>query len=89
MTRYPTLSVDFLSVGHHGSLSSSSEVFLDQINARAAFISVGKNNHYGHPNEEVLSRLKNRKIVIFRTDKQGAIHFFYQEEEKMIQTMLQ
>lgn len=87
--RYPNLSVDFLKVGHHGSLSSTSPEFLDNIKAKGAFISVGKNNRYGHPNDEVHSRLKERKMVIFRTDKQGAIHFIYQEEEKMIRTMLQ
>ncbi|MCI8655601.1 MAG: hypothetical protein HFJ48_07060 [Clostridia bacterium] len=47
-----------LKVGHHGSNSSSSQEFLNKVNAQIALIGAGKNNTFGHPNTGVLERLK-------------------------------
>lgn len=66
-------NIDFLKVSHHGSKHSTSESFLDKLNPREAIISVGKNNSYGHPNQEALDRLIKRKINIRRTDEMGDI----------------
>lgn len=65
--------VDVLKVGHHGSRTSSSDMFLDKINPEYAVISVGKNNQYGHPHKETLDKYKERKIATYRTDIQGTI----------------
>ncbi|MBT2636474.1 DNA internalization-related competence protein ComEC/Rec2 [Bacillus sp. ISL-39] len=65
--------IDVLKVGHHGSKYSSSELFLERTNPDIAVISVGEKNRYGHPGEEVIKRLEERGIQIFRTDKDGAI----------------
>ncbi|WP_235425119.1 DNA internalization-related competence protein ComEC/Rec2 [Heyndrickxia ginsengihumi] len=67
--------VDILKVGHHGSKTSTSEAFLNQLSPSIAVISVGKHNRFGHPNKEVIERLKAHHIVIYRTDEQGAITY--------------
>lgn len=71
--RYPQLRVDYLKAGHHGSNTSSSAAFLDHIQPKVAFISVGKNNRYQHPHRETLTRLEDREISYYRTDIQGAV----------------
>ncbi len=47
-----------LKVAHHGSKTSSSEEFLKAVKPKITLIGVGKNNKFGHPNEEVLSRIE-------------------------------
>lgn len=64
-----------LKVGHHGSKTSSSEDFLKAVNAKCAVISVGYGNNFGHPRHEVLERLNNLGVKIFRTDIDGLIKF--------------
>lgn len=67
------LRADFLKVSHHGSKYATSDEFLEVVKPQAAIISVGKNNSYGHPNEEVLQRLRKRAVEILRTDERGDI----------------
>lgn len=62
-----------LKVGHHGSSTSTSQEFINQIKPQYSIISVGANNRYGHPQNEVLSVLKNS--TIYRTDINGNIIF--------------
>ena len=71
--KYNLQNIDVLKVGHHGSNTSSSKIFIDEINPKYSIISVGKNNRYGHPNDSVLDNLDNSKI--YRTDKDGSIMF--------------
>lgn len=66
------LKADVLNVGHHGSLTSTSDELLDAVRPTIAVIQVGRNN-YGHPREEVLDRLKEHKITVFRNDFNGAV----------------
>ena len=54
LDKYNLSSVDVLKVGHHGSKTSSSKEFINEINPKNSIISVGKNNRYGHPKESVL-----------------------------------
>ena len=76
--KYPQLTIDVLKAGHHGSKTSTSEMFINQIKPRVALLSAGENNRYGHPHKEVLERLKS--TAVYRTDKHGAITYqFYQE----------
>jgi competence protein ComEC len=66
-------AVDVLKVGHHGSGTSTSSTFLAAIKPKAAVISAGKHNRYGHPSPAVIKRLEEQGVTIFRTDTQGAI----------------
>jgi competence protein ComEC len=62
-----------LKVGHHGSNSSTSYVFLREVLPAYAVISVGADNPYGHPSEQVLSRLRDAGTAVYRTDLQGDV----------------
>ena len=67
------LSATVLKVGHHGSRNSTTYPFLREIMPEYAIISVGKDNTYGHPTEDVLSRLGDAGAKVYRTDIQGDI----------------
>ena len=84
LDKYNLSDIDVLKVGHHGSKTSSSIEFIDKINPKCSIISVGKNNRYGHPNEEVLDNLKDSKI--YRTDKDGSIMFKIKNNKLRIET---
>ena len=71
----PTLDIDILKVGHHGSKTSSSLEFLKVVTPKEAIISCGKNNIYHHPNEETLENLKKVNAKIRRTDIEGSITY--------------
>ena len=82
--KYNLQDIDVLKVGHHGSKTSSSQSFIDEINPKYSIISVGKNNRYGHPNKEVLNNLKDSKI--YRTDQDGSIMFKIKKNNLEIET---
>ncbi len=67
------LDSDVLKVGHHGSRTSTSQNFINEVQPLLAVISVGEKNRYGHPNEEVLEVLEKYDIKIARTDLEGDI----------------
>ena len=64
-----------LKVGHHGSNTSTCYQFLRAVYPKYAVVSVGKDNTYGHPTDEVLSRLRDCGTSVFRTDNNGTIIF--------------
>ena len=66
--------VDILKAGHHGSKTSTTKEFLSAASPEYSIIEVGKNS-YGHPTQEVLSRLASIGSQIFRTDRDGTIKF--------------
>ena len=67
------LSADVLKVGHHGSSTSSSYRFIREVMPKYAVISVGTDNTYQHPHEEVVSRFEDAGSTILRTDLSGDI----------------
>ncbi|MHC9542349.1 MAG: DNA internalization-related competence protein ComEC/Rec2 [Vulcanimicrobiota bacterium] len=67
------LKSDLLKVGHHGSATSTSVPFLDEVSPRYAVISCGWKNRMGHPSPDVVERMRSRGIKIFRTDCDGAV----------------
>lgn len=70
-----SLHVDILKAGHHGSKTSTGETFLERLSPKVSIISVGENNRYGHPSPEVINRLEEKRVQMFRTDTQGSIKF--------------
>lgn len=82
--KYNLQNIDVLKVGHHGSKTSSSKSFIDEINPKYSIISVGKNNRYGHPNDSVLDNLNDSNI--YRTDINGSIMFKIKNNKLQIET---
>lgn len=62
-----------LKVGHHGSSSSTSEIFFDAVSPNLSIISLGINNKYGHPHKNILSLLTSKNTEVYRTDEDGTI----------------
>ena len=71
LEKYNLKNITFLKVGHHGSNTSSSKEFINEIAPKYSLISVGRNNRYGHPKIEVLDNLLQSNI--YRTDLNGGI----------------
>lgn len=69
------LAADLLLVPHHGSKTSSSEVFLDAVAPRIALVQAGYRNRYGHPAPEVLTRYGARGITVYDSPRCGAAHW--------------
>ena len=67
--------VQILKTAHHGSRTSSSEVFLDRLKIRLAVVSYGEGNSYGHPSPETMARFREQGIAVLETGKKGAITF--------------
>lgn len=65
------LQATILKIAHHGSKTSTTDDFLKTVSPKIALIGVGKNNKFGHPNEQVIERLKANKVKIYRTDEDG------------------
>lgn len=84
LKEYELPNIDILKVGHHGSRTSSSKEFIDELNPKYALISVGENNKFNHPNKEVLENLNNSKI--YRTDQDGSIMFKIKNNKLKVET---
>jgi len=67
------LKADVLKLSHHGSKTSSAAAFLDAVSPSVGVISCGLDNSYGHPHSEVMERLAQRDIEIYRTDLMGTV----------------
>ena len=64
---------DILKAGHHGSSTSSSKKFLEQVKPSLIIISCGKDNDYGHPHKETINRYNEIGATVYRTDESGDI----------------
>lgn len=67
------LDADVLKVGHHGSITGSSEKFLEKVSPKISLVSAGIKNKFGHPSEIVLKRLEQINSKILRSDSSGAV----------------
>lgn len=67
------LKANVLQVGHHGSSTSTSYLFLNAVLPEMGVISCGVNNKYGHPHEETLSILRDAGVDVYRTDLLGTV----------------
>lgn len=70
------LDIDVLQVPHHGSITSSTEEFINNLSPKYALIPVGKNN-YNHPDQEVINRLIRANSIVLDTHHDGTITFNY------------
>lgn len=80
--------VDLLKAGHHGSKGSSGEQFLEKIRPKAAVISCGRDNSYGHPHQEVLERMEAIGCRYFVTARHGAVIAEYKDGRASLSTWL-
>ncbi|WP_175990976.1 DNA internalization-related competence protein ComEC/Rec2 [Bacillus sp. Marseille-Q1617] len=69
------IDASVLKIGHHGSDTSTSEEFLEEIGPSVAVISAGRNNRFGHPHPDVIRRLKNQEVMIHTTAEHGALTY--------------
>lgn len=69
------LKCNILKVGHHGSDTSTTNAFLEAVDPDIAVISCGEENKYGHPKPEILEKLTEAGVKVYRTDKDGSIIF--------------
>ena len=82
------LKSNIIKIAHHGSKTSSTDEFLELVNAKEALIGVGKNNKFGHPNQETLEKLEAKKIRIYRTDENGEINIITDGNKYRIKTKM-
>lgn len=73
LKEHKNLKANVLKLGHHGSNSSTSEPFLKAVDPSIAIVSCAKNNKYGHPHKETMTKLKNSKVKVYETFKDGDI----------------
>lgn len=73
---YNLESVNFLKVAHHGSSSSSTESFIEEVSPDVGVISCGYKNQYGHPHQSTLDTLNKFNVKTYRTDENGDLTFY-------------
>ena len=80
------LQADVLKTAHHGSKTSSGDVFLRAVNPKVAVIQSGAGNRYGHPTKEALFRLEAAGAKIFRNDQNGTIRIISHDQKLKVFT---
>ena len=93
ITRRAIPQSTILKVAHHGSATSTTPEFLAVASPQIAVISVGADNDFSHPNDEVVQRLKDKLGAenIYRTDEGdtdevGTIEFITDGEKLWVET---
>lgn len=82
---YPQLeNITILKAGHHGSKTSSSELFLQKIMPQLTIFSSGKNNRYGHPHKEVIERFQSLDLKMLNTADLGTVEITVDQEEMKV-----
>jgi competence protein ComEC len=82
-------NITILKAGHHGSKTSSSIEFINQLNPELTIFSAGKNNRYGHPSQEIVDRFKEKNIPTLTTADVGSVHVRYYKEEMTTRTTVE
>ncbi len=83
------LAANVLVVPHHGSLTSSTEAFIDAVRPAMAIFTVGYRNRFGHPKDEILERYRARGIKTWRTDESGALDLRFGADGLSLQSQRQ
>lgn len=82
-----SFQVDILKVAHHGSATSTSNQLLVHFKPEYAIIQTGRIKQFGFPHKEVIDRLKEHNIKIFRTDVNHTIIYQYHQKKSIIKTL--
>lgn len=85
LKRYPTLKINILKNGHHGSKTSSNPQFIEQIQPHLAIISAGRNNRYHHPDQSTLDTLNKLNIPYLSTARDGMIKITVDQKKLKIE----
>ena len=80
-----SLQSDVLKIGHHGSRTSTAQMFLEEVRPEYAVISAGENNRYGHPHVEVTDMLFNSRVKTLNTAEEGTITFLSDGEKVWVE----
>jgi competence protein ComEC len=75
LTHGRVAAVTLLKIGHHGSRTSTTQEFLDAAAPKDAVVSVGRGNTFGHPRYEVIERIAEAQVKLYRTDQFGLTTF--------------
>ncbi len=75
------LTCTVLKAAHHGSKYSSCDEFIETVSPSAVIFQVGK-NHYGHPDKSVIEKYRQKGIMIYRNDTDGAVGLICEKEKK-------
>lgn len=85
--KYPQLkNIDLLKAGHHGSKTSSSKEFIQQLTPSLTIFSAGENNRYGHPHKEVVERFKASRLPTLMTGEVGTIEITISKDQMNVET---
>jgi beta-lactamase superfamily II metal-dependent hydrolase len=88
MSRLPgeELASEILKVGHHGSDTSSTPQFVEQVRPQVAIISVGEGNKFGHPSMKAMQTLQEAGATIYRTDLNGTVEIIADKERMWVRS---
>lgn len=86
--KYDWPPIDLVKIAHHGSKTSTSELFLDVIKPKYSIIQVGLNNRFKHPSPQIIDRLKKRNIKILQTSIVGTIKVIIESNDFKIMTAI-
>jgi len=80
------IDVDYLKVPHHGSITSSSIDFIEDVTPEEVFIIVSRRNRHNHPSDIVVTRYQELGIKVYRTDLEGTIivRYIFGKEYKRV-----
>ena len=87
LVRDDNLTSHMLKVAHHGSITSSTEEWIEGVGPMFAVIQVGKNT-FNHPHEDVIDRFKIKDIRVYRTDVHGAVICRYRKGGWKVKCMI-
>lgn len=80
------VKADILKLSHHGSRTSTSKTFIEDVNPQVTLISAGRNNTYGHPHKEVLENIKASKV--YNTQEDGFVEIKFLEDSYRVEPYL-
>jgi competence protein ComEC len=83
------LQADILIVPHHGSKTSSSKAFIQQVNPQYAVFSAGYLNRWNMPVENIVKRYQKDNIRTLNTAESGMIQFVFTPDGIKVKTYRQ